>query len=385
MIPYGHQWIDDDDVDAVVEVLRGDWLTQGPSVPAFENAVAEYCGAKHAVAVSSGTAALHLACLAMDLGEDDLLWTSPNSFAASANCARYCGADVDFVDIDPVDYNMSVAMLEAKLERAQADGRSPRVLIPVHHSGRSCDMRAIAALARRHGIAVIEDACHALGGTYEDQPVGSCAWSDMAVLSFHPVKSITTGEGGMVLTNDDHLAGRLRLLRSHGITRDPSLMENEGTSAHYYEQIELGYNYRLTDIQAALGISQMRRLDMFVEKRRGLARRYGERLTDLPLRMPLADPDDRSSWHLYSVRLGAEAPITRDEAVRRLTAAGIGTSLHYVPIHLHPYYRRLGFKPGDFPEAERYAREALTLPLFPTLSHDEQDQVISALSDVLGG
>lgn len=383
-IPYARQSVNQHDIDAVVEVLRSDWLTQGPAIARFEEAVAAYCGARHAIAVSSGTAALHLGCLALGLGPGDLLWTSPNSFVASANCARYCGAQVDFVDIDPRTSNMSVAALEEKLARAQRAGRLPKVLVPVHFGGQSCDMQSIGALAARHGIRVLEDASHAAGAEYRSARVGACPHSDIAVFSFHPVKVMTTGEGGMLLTNDDTLARQLRLLRTHGITRDAQDLSAASDGPWYYEQVALGYNYRMTDFQAALGMSQLGRLDEFLARRRELVRRYDAALQGLPLATPFQDPAGRSAWHLYVIRLELEAlGVTRRTVFERMRAAGILVNVHYIPVHLQPYYRALGFKPGDFPESERHYARAISLPLFFDLTHADLDRVAATLRESL--
>lgn len=384
VIPYGRQLIDEDDIAAVVATLRSDWLTQGPAIERFERKVADYCGVKYAVAVANGTAALHIAAAALDLKPGDRLWTSPNTFVASANCARYCGADVDFVDIDPRTYNMSVARLEEKLTAAAKSGRLPKAIVPVHFSGQSCEMEAIAALAKRLGIIVLEDAAHAIGASYRGQPVGSCAHSDLAIFSFHPVKIVTTAEGGMVVTNRTDLHERLLLFRSHGITRDPKLMEGESHGPWYYQQTELGWNYRLTDLQAALGESQMNKLDAFVARRRALARRYDELLADLPLTLPWQHPDTVNAWHLYVIRLRLDRlKKTRRQVVEELRAAGIGVQIHYIPVHTQPYYRRLGFKAGDFPEAERYYAETISLPMFAGLTDGEQERVVEALKRIL--
>lgn len=379
MIPYGRQSIDDVDIDAVVAVLRSAWLTQGPAVPALEEAFARRCQASHAVAVSNATAALHLACTALGVGPGDHVWTSPNSFVASANCARYCGASVDFVDIDPATLNLGVGCLEAKLQIAATQGRLPKVVIPVHFSGRACDMAAIACLGQRYGFRIIEDASHAVGALYHGEPVGNCRHSDITIFSFHPVKIITTGEGGMALTNDPGLAVRLQRLRSHGITRDPDLMPIPGDGPWHYQQIELGFNYRLTDIQAALGLSQLRRLDEFLAQRRRLVCRYAKLLENLPITLPAAD--EESAWHLYPVRIAAER---RRAVFETLQASGIGTQVHYIPIHLQPYYREQGFNPGDFPAAEAYYAEALSLPLYPALTEDDQERVCSILRGAIG-
>lgn len=381
MIPYGRQSIDAADIEAVVEVLKSDFLTQGPAVPRFEQALANYCGAAHGVAVCNATAALHIACLALDLGPGDSLWTSAITFVASANCALYCGAEVDFVDIDPKTYNMSVEALTEKLETAEREGRLPKVVVPVHMTGQSADMRAIAELGRRHGFRIIEDASHAIGATYGNGPVGDCRHSDIAVFSFHPVKIITTGEGGMAMTNDPDLAARMALLRTHGVTRDPAKLQGELDGGWYYEQLELGFNYRMTDIQAALGASQLHRIDALVQRRRSLANRYDEALAGLPLTTPWQHPDGRSSFHLYVIRVDAAVHAS---AFTRLREAGIGVNLHYIPVPRQPYYRGLGFDPADWPEAERYYAEAISLPLFPDLTEDDQDRVIAAVKDVVG-
>jgi UDP-4-amino-4,6-dideoxy-N-acetyl-beta-L-altrosamine transaminase len=380
MIPYGRQSLDQADIDAVVQVLESDWLTQGPTLERFEAAVAGYCEAAYGVAVCNATAALHIACLAADLGPGDWLWTSPNTFLASANCARFCGASVDFVDIDPLTWNLDVQALARKLEQAEQQGCLPKVLIPVAFSGQSCDMRAIAALAERYGFTVIEDASHAVGARYAGRPVGCGDYAAMTVFSFHPVKIITTGEGGMVLTNRPELAERLRRLRSHGMTRDPAQMDEASHGPWYYQQVELGFNYRMTDMQAALGLSQLGKLDAFVERRRELAARYHRLLAGLPLQLPAAQTDAESAWHLYVVRLQIERiGKSHREVFEALREAGIGVNLHYIPVHLQPYYRALGFAPGDFPEAERYYGQALTLPLYPAMSEAEQDTVVRQL------
>lgn len=381
MIPYGRQSIDAADIDAVVEVLKSDFLTQGPAVPRFEQALAEHCGAGHGVAACNATAALHLACLALDLGPGDVLWTSAITFVASANCGLYCGAEVDFVDIDPKTYNMSVERLAEKLERAEREGRLPKVVIPVHLTGQSADMQSIAELGRRYGFRIVEDASHAVGATYGNGPVGDCRYSDVTVFSFHPVKIITTGEGGMAMTNDPGLAERMAMLRSHGITRDPLRLRSKSDGAWYYEQLALGFNYRMTDIQAALGYSQLQRLEKLVKRRRDLARRYDEAFAGLPLTTPSQHPDSRSSFHLYVIRVNAGVHAS---AFARLREAGIGVNLHYIPVPRQPHYRDLGFDPADWPEAQLYYAEAISLPLYPNLSEKEQDAVIAAVKDVLG-
>lgn len=382
MIYYGHQHITEDDITAVQAVLASDFLTQGPAVERFERTVADYCGATHAVAVSNATAALHIACQAAGLGEGDVLWTSPVTFVASANCARYCGAEVDFVDIDAATCNMSVTALEEKLRTAK---KLPKVVVPVHLAGQSCAMQRIWELSREYGFTVIEDASHAIGGTYQDERVGSCAYSDMTVFSFHPVKIITTGEGGLVLTNRQELCDELQLYRSHGITRDPARMTHAADGPWYYEQIALGHNYRMTDMQAALGTSQMEKLDAFVARRRQLVARYNEKLAGLPLRTPCCIPEAAPSWHIYIVRLDLDrVKKPKAEIFAEMEERDVMLNLHYIPVHLQPYYRALGFAEGDFPASEQYYREALTLPLYYDLTDAQQDAVIAAMRDVLG-
>ncbi len=383
-IPYGRQDISSADIDAVVEILRSEWITQGPAIERFEQAVADYCGAKYAIAVSSATAALHIACLASGLGTGDMLWTSPNTFVASANCGLYCGAEVDFVDINPKTYNLCVDELEQKLILAKQQERLPKILIPVHFAGQSCEMRQISALAKEYGFQIVEDASHAIGAQYQGKPVGSCQFSDMTVFSFHPVKIITTGEGGMVLTNRQDLYEKLIRLRSHGITRNPDLMQGEPHGAWYYQQLELGFNYRMTDIQAALGTSQMQRLDEFVARRRFLALRYNRLLQDLPLTLPWQHPETNSSWHLYVIRLNlGKINKTHRQVFDQLRQAGIGVNLHYIPVHTQPYYQNLGFEWGDFPEAERYYQDAISIPLYYGLLDKEQDRVVATVQAVL--
>jgi UDP-4-amino-4,6-dideoxy-N-acetyl-beta-L-altrosamine transaminase len=380
-IPYGRQSISDADIAAVVEVLRSDWLTQGPAVERFEQAVAAYCGVAHATAACNATAALHLAYRALDLGPGDRFWTSPNTFVATANAARFCGAEVDFVDIDPATYNLCPDALASKLEKAARTRQLPKVVAPVHFAGESCDLRAIAALAQRYGFRVVEDASHAIGGTYAGEPVGSCRYSDLAVFSFHPVKLITTGEGGMILTRSGPLHQRVQLLRSHGITRDRAQMRNEPEGAWYYEQLDLGYNYRMTDIQAALGYSQLQRLDGFVARRHRLAERYDAALGDLPLQLPARPGDSRSALHLYVVHVPAESVPSRREVFDALRERGVGVNVHYIPVHRQPYYRALGFEPGAFPVAERYYAGAISLPLYPDLQEAQQDYVIEIIRE----
>ena len=384
MIPYGRQEITQEDIDSVVEVLRSDFLTQGPRVPAFETAIQDYCGAKHAIAANSATSALHIACLALGVGPGDEVWTSPISFVASANCARYCGADVDFVDIDPQTYNMSAEALANKLEaRKESGGKTPSVVIPVHMAGQSCDMAVIRGLADEFGFKIIEDASHAIGGRYRDEAIGNCRYSDITVFSFHPVKIITSAEGGMATTNSAPLAERMALFRSHGVTRDPSLMKRPADGGWYYEQIELGYNYRMTDIQAALGLSQFRRLDEKVANRHALADRYDAELAALPLVLPFRETSGYSALHLYVVLLEPAATAGRGAVYTSLRERGIGVNVHYIPVHTQPYYRQLGFNSGDFPRAEDFYARAVTLPLFPTMTERQHDDVIAAVKSAV--
>jgi UDP-4-amino-4,6-dideoxy-N-acetyl-beta-L-altrosamine transaminase len=384
MIPYGRQDISPADIQAVVDVLRSDFLTQGPAVPAFEKAVSDYCGAQHAVAVNSATSALHIACLALGVGQGDVVWTSPITFVASANCARYCGAQVDFVDIDPRTYNLSVECLAEKLAQAEKSGCLPKVVIPVHLCGQPCDMVGIHTLGQQYGFKIIEDASHAIGGRYKGESIGNCRYSDITVFSFHPVKIITTGEGGMALTNDESLAKRMQLLRSHGITRDAADMTHVPDGPWYYQQIDLGFNYRMTDIQAALGLSQMQRLDEFVVQRHAIGRRYDELLVDLPVITPWSHQDGYSSLHLYVTRLKLnKIGKTHREVFDALRAAGIGVNLHYIPVYRQPYYEQLGFTAGYCPEAERYYAEATSLPMYSGLTRNDQDSVFRALHTAL--
>ena len=380
LIPYGRQNISHADIDAVVEVLRSDFLTQGPVVPQFECAVAAYCGAQMAVAVNSATSALHIACLALDVGPGDLVWTTPITFVATANCARYCGADVDFVDIDPRTFNLCPERLAEKLERARLTGRLPKVVIPVHMAGQSCDMEAIHLLSQAYGFRIIEDASHAIGGSYKGDRIGCCRYSDITVFSFHPVKIITTGEGGIALTNDSQLSKRMARLRSHGITRYPSEMTRPPDGSWFYQQLELGFNYRMTDIHAALGLSQMRCLDEFVEQRHAIADCYEDLLHDSPITLPWQHPDSYSALHLFIVRLPDGAlKVGRREVFERMRADGIGVNLHYIPVYRQPYYQRMGFRPEDFPEAERYYAEAISLPIYPGLTPEQQTEVVRRL------
>ena len=384
MIPYGRQNINQEDIDAVIEVLQSDFLTQGPVVPAFEKAVASYCGVEHSVAVNSATSGLHIACLALGVGKGDVVWTTPITFVASANCALYCNATIDFVDIDPRTYNMSVEHLSEKLLQAAKNGKLPKVVIPVHMCGQSCDMAGIYRLSKQYGFKIIEDASHAIGGKYRDESIGNCHFSDITIFSFHPVKIITTGEGGMALTNDSKLAEHMRLSSSHGITRDVSKMTHESDGPWYYQQIDLGYNFRITDIQAALGLSQMQRLDEFVSKRHIIAKRYDDLLSDLPITTPWQHPDSYSGLHLYVIRLNSHEIFKAHSFVStELRAAGIGVNLHYIPVYNQPYYEKMGFKKGYCIESERYYSEAISLPMFPELTIAEQDYVASTLREVL--
>lgn len=384
-LPYGRQSIDDADIEEVVRVLRSDYLTQGPAIERFEKAVTDWCGARHGVAMSNGTAALHLACKALGVGHGDIVWTSPITFVASANGARYCGAKVDFVDVDPGTINLCPDRLAEKLAVAEKNGTLPKVVIPVHFAGQSCDMPRIHALGQQHGFRIIEDAAHALGGSYLNERVGNCRWSDLVTHSFHPVKIVTSGEGGMVTTNDAHLAQRVATLRTHGITREASLMQGESHGGWYYQQIELGYNYRMTDIQAALGASQMTKLEAFAARRRVIADLYDQVLAGLPLRALARDPKGVSGWHLYMIRLNlSEIKKTRREVFDSLRQQGIGVNVHYIPVHLQPDFARLGFTPGLFPEAERYYEECITLPMFPAMKDEDVLRVRSALVTAMG-
>ncbi len=384
MIPYGKQDINSDDIDAVIDVLKSDFITQGPMVPAFEDAVKTHTGVKYALAANSATSALHIACLALGVGQGDIVWTSPISFVASANCALYCGADVDFVDIDEKTYNMCPIKLEEKLLSAQKIGKLPKVVIPVHLSGQSCDMEKIALLAKTYGFTIIEDASHAIGGKYKKQAIGNCRYSQITIFSFHPVKIITTAEGGMALTNDAALAEKMDLLRSHGITRDPRLINEASHGSWYYQQIELGFNYRMTDIQAALGLSQIKRLDQFVEKRQQLAQRYDEILTTLPVITPYQTHDSSSARHLYIIKIdNQKCSNSHRQIFEKMRDLEIGVNLHYIPIHMQPYYQKLGHKKGDFPIAEDYYAHAISIPLYTQLSHHQQDQVIAALKQAI--
>jgi len=384
MIPYGRQDITESDIKAVLDVLGSSHLTQGPAVPRFEQDVIRHSNAKYAVAVNSATSALHIACLTIGLGEGDWLWTTPNTFVASANCALYCGGRVDFVDIDPRTYNLCPVALEQKLIKAEREGRLPKVVVPVHFAGQPCDMRSIHALSQKYGFKIIEDASHAIGGLYLNEPIGNCRYSDITVFSFHPVKIITSAEGGMAVTNDEKYAEKMALLRSHGITRTPSLMTKPMEGSWYYQQVELGFNYRMTDLQAALGSSQMSRLLHYVARRHELARRYDRLLSDLPLVTPWQSRDGHSAFHLYVIRLKLDQiQLSHVEVFEALRAREIMVNLHYIPVHTQPYYQAMGFAVGDYPEAEKYYAEAISIPLFPTLKEWEQDYVIKTIKDIL--
>jgi UDP-4-amino-4,6-dideoxy-N-acetyl-beta-L-altrosamine transaminase len=381
-IPYGKQDVSESDIDAVVKVLRSDWLTQGPTVPAFEKKVAEKCNSEYAVAVNSATSALHIACLALGVGPGDTVWTSPNTFVASANCARYCGAAVDFVDIDPDTWCLSAEKLRLKLEDYKSARKQlPKVVIPVHLSGQSCEMQAIYELGQKYGFNIIEDASHAIGGTYQNEPVGNCRYSDITVFSFHPVKIITSGEGGMALTKDKERANRMTRLRSHGISRDSEYMNNEPDGPWYYEQLELGFNYRMSDIQAALGMSQINRMDEFVTRRNELAQLYKEAFTNIPVQLQVLPDNVYSARHLYVIRVSPQQHHYLFESFR---TENIGVNLHYMPVHMQPYYRNFGYQEGDFPVAETYGKEAISLPLFPSMKRQQQDLVVQILVRVLG-
>jgi UDP-4-amino-4,6-dideoxy-N-acetyl-beta-L-altrosamine transaminase len=384
VIPYGRQDINQSDIDAVISVLRSDFLTQGPVVPAFEKAVADYCAAQYAVAVNSATSALHLACLALGVGKGDIVWTTPITFVASANCALYCGATIDFVDIDQHSYNMSIERLKEKLEQAQKSHKLPKVVIPVHLCGQSCDMAGIYDLSKKYGFKIIEDASHAIGGKYKSKSIGNGRYSDITVFSFHPVKIITTGEGGIAVTNDVALAKCMRLFRSHGITREVDEMTHESDGPWYYQQIALGYNYRMTDIQAALGLSQIQRLDEFIAKRHVIAKRYHQILADLPVKTPTQHEDSYSGLHLYVIRLKlAEINKTHRQIFEALRLLNIGVNLHYIPVYHQPYYENLGFKVDYCLEAEKFYAEAISLPIYPGLTEEQQNLVVKGLSEAI--
>jgi len=384
VIPYGKQNINQADIDSVVNVLQSDFLTQGPQVPLFEKTVAGYCGAEFGVAVNSATSALHIACLALDLGKGDYLWTSPNSFVASANCGLYCGAKVDFVDIDQKTYNLPAVELEQKLIQAKKENRLPKIVIPIHFAGQSCDMKKIHSLSQEYDFKIIEDASHAIGGKYLDKPIGGCQYSDITVFSFHPVKIITTAEGGLATTNSKELAEKMQLYRSHGITLDESLMTNKPDGDWYYQQIDLGFNYRISELQAALGISQMQRLDEFVVKRHILQERYDLLLNGLPIIKPYQNQDYYSALHLYPIQIDLEGVAkNRQQIFSELRQFGIGVNVHYIPIHTQPYYLQFGFKVGDFPNSEAYYDRAISIPLFHAMTVEQQDEVFGILKRVL--
>ncbi|WP_192889768.1 UDP-4-amino-4,6-dideoxy-N-acetyl-beta-L-altrosamine transaminase [Vibrio bathopelagicus] len=386
VIPYGKQEISQQEIDSVVDVLKSDFLTQGPQVPAFENALTEHTGAEYALAVNSATSALHIACLALGLDEGDWLWTTPVTFVASANCGLYCGAKVDFVDIDSATYNMCPKKLEQKLITAKATGTLPKVVVPVHLCGQPCDMESIAKLAKEYGFKVIEDASHAIGGQYQGQPIGNCEYSDITVFSFHPVKIVTTAEGGAALTNQKVLADKMALLRSHGITRDPELMNGASHGGWYYQQVDLGFNYRMTELQAALGVTQMQRLDEFVAARHVLSKRYNQMLSELPLVLPYQLENTYSGLHLFVIRLKLdEISLTHKQVFDALRENGIGVNLHYIPVHTQPYYLAMGFAEGDFPESERYYQEAISLPMFHCMTEEQQNTVVRVVTEILTG
>jgi len=384
-IPYGRQNITDKDIDAVVNVLKSDYLTQGPKVPEFEQTIKDNCDVQYALAMNSATSALHVACLALGVGEGDLVWTTPITFVASANCALYCGAVVDFVDIDPQTYNLSVECLEKKLELAKKQDKLPKVVIPVHLCGQSCDMEAIYELSQEYGFSIIEDASHAIGGSYQNKPIGNCQYSDITIFSFHPVKIITTAEGGVATTNSDKLAQKMDLLRSHGITRDTELMTHKPDGPWYYQQIDLGFNYRMTEMQAALGVSQIERLKSITKSRHKTAQRYNEQLASLPVITPFQIQESYSGLHLYVIRLKLdEIKPTHLEVFNSLRAANIGVNLHYIPVHLQPYYQKhFDFQTGDFPQAEQYYKEAISLPLYPDLTKEQQNYIVATLEGIL--
>ncbi|MDG2297238.1 MAG: UDP-4-amino-4,6-dideoxy-N-acetyl-beta-L-altrosamine transaminase [Gammaproteobacteria bacterium] len=384
MIPYGKQDVNQADIDSVVNVLQSDFLTQGPQIPLFEKTVSDYCGAEFGVAVNSATSALHIACLALGLGKGDYLWTSPNTFLASANCGLYCDAQVDFVDIDPQTYNLSSRELETKLIQARQDDKLPKIVIPVHFAGQSCNMKRIYSLSQEYGFKIIEDASHAIGAKYLHQPIGCCQYSDITVFSFHPVKIITTAEGGLATTNDEKLAERMQLFRSHGVTRDPILMSKPSQGVWYYQQVDLGFNYRMTELQAALGVSQMQRLNDFVSKRHILTKRYDLLLSSLPITRPFQDKASYSALHLYPIQIDLnKVSKTREQIFDELREGGVGVNVHYIPIHTQPYYQQLGFSNGEFPNSESYYEAALSLPLYSGMSFQEQDKVVENLADIL--
>jgi UDP-4-amino-4,6-dideoxy-N-acetyl-beta-L-altrosamine transaminase len=385
MIPCGKQNIDQEDIDSVIKVLKSDFITQGPAVKQFENLVSSHCDAKYSFATNSATSALHISCQALGVKQGDIVWTSPISFVASANCALYLGAKIDFVDIDKKTYNMCVSKLEEKLIKSKKIGKLPKVVIPVHMTGQSCDMQKIHELSQKFGFRIIEDASHAIGGKYQNKPIGSCVFSDICIFSFHPVKIITTGEGGIAITNNKNLAEKINILRTHGITREKNLMEGDSHGDWYYQQVDLGYNYRMTDIQAALGISQIRKLDDFVTRRHKIAEKYNQSLQEASLMIPYQSPDTYSSYHLYIIRLKLDKiKKSRKQVFDELRKYGIGVNVHYVPIHTQPYYQKLGFSVGDFPEAEKYYEEAISIPIFQDLTENQQDYIIETVNNING-
>lgn len=384
MIPYGKQEITQSDIDSVVEVLKSDFLTQGPVVPVFEEHIKNFCGSKYAVATNSATSSLHSACHALGVSKGDIVWTSANTFVASSNCAIYCGATVDFIDIDPRSFNICLNKLESKLILAKKSGKLPKVVIPVHLTGQSCDMKKIYELSLTYSFKIIEDASHSIGSKYLDKYVGSCDYSDITIFSFHPVKIITTGEGGVATTNDENLAEKLNLFRSHGITRDSELMRKHPDGPWYYEQIDIGYNYRMTELQAALGISQLERIESMISKRHLIANEYDKKLSNLPLRVPWQDKKSHSSYHLYVIRLNLnQINISHRDFFIEMRNEDILVNLHYIPVYFHPYYKKLGFKEGHCPEAEKYYADAVSIPMFPTLTDKDQNKVINTIKSIL--
>jgi len=385
LIPYGKHHITDDDIDEVVKVLKSDFITQGPKIPEFEEMIKKYTGAKYAIAVNSATSALHIACKALALGKGDILWTSPITFVASANCALYCNAQIDFVDIIPETYNLCPIALEKKLVQAKKDNKLPKIVIPVHLAGQSCDMNRIYELSQEYSFKIIEDASHAIGGKYKNEPIGQSRYSDITIFSFHPVKIITSAEGGMAITNNFELAEKMELLRTHGITRNNSLMKRIPDGPWYYEQIDLGFNYRMSDIHAALGISQMKRIDEYIEKRHNIVEKYNTSFQGLPIKTPFQTQDTFSSFHLYIIRI--ENILENTSKLKKfhmhLINKKIGVNLHYIPLHIQPYYREMGFKMGDFPQAEKYYREAVSLPIYPNLTEENQNIVIEEVKHAL--
>jgi UDP-4-amino-4,6-dideoxy-N-acetyl-beta-L-altrosamine transaminase len=384
MIPYGKHDISKEDIDAVIHVLKSDFITQGPTVEKFERVVSEFCKANYGIATNSATSALHIACLSIGLGKGDYLWTSTITFVASANCGLYCNANIDFVDIDPKTYNISSKALEEKLIQARQDNKLPKVVIPVHFAGQPCEMKKIYQLSQEYGFKIIEDASHSIGGEYKGQPVGNCKYSDITIFSFHPVKIITTGEGGMALTNSATLAKKMLLLRSHGVTRDQELIANENEGPWFYQQIELGYNYRMTDIQAALGISQMKRLNEFINNRHKIKQRYDKKLSNMPVVIPYQSENSYSALHLYPIQIRCNSlKKTHEQIFKEMRENNIGVNLHYIPVHTQPYYQNMGFKKGDYPNAEHYYSRAMSLPIFNTMTTMQQDEVIAVLAKVL--